>query len=106
MAANHDVGGGVLNRPRNFRNPGSFDYKGYLAENGISALAAVRRSKIARLPGFTLRVITTASRLTLQAGELLIVSLIFRPRTADGLLLPSCHHHGIAGQPESRSPSC
>ena len=41
-----------LNPPRNFRNPGAFDYKRYLAGNGISALAAVRRSEVTVLPGF------------------------------------------------------
>jgi hypothetical protein len=31
-----------LNPPRNFRNPGAFDYQGYLAENGIAALASTK----------------------------------------------------------------
>lgn len=43
---------GKLNAPRNFRNPGAFDYKGYLAEHGISALASARRDQITILPGF------------------------------------------------------
>jgi len=41
-----------LSRPRNFRNPGSFDYCGYLAEQGIVALASVKADEIEALPGF------------------------------------------------------
>jgi len=39
--------------PRNFRNPGAFDYQGYLAENGIAALASAKAADIDLLPGFT-----------------------------------------------------
>ena len=39
--------------PRNFRNPGSFDYRAYLAESGITALASVKMSEVELLPGFT-----------------------------------------------------
>ena len=42
-----------LSRPRNFRNPGSFDYRGYLAELGIVALASTKAEEIEVLPGFT-----------------------------------------------------
>jgi competence protein ComEC len=38
--------------PRNYRNPGAFDYRGYLAENGIVALASVKSSSVEVLPGF------------------------------------------------------
>jgi predicted membrane metal-binding protein len=31
-----------LELPRNFRNPGAFDYQGYLAANGISALGSAK----------------------------------------------------------------
>jgi competence protein ComEC len=41
-----------LNIPRNFRNPGAFDYKAYLAEHGIVALTSARRDQITVLPGF------------------------------------------------------
>ena len=41
-----------LNPPRNYRNPGSFDYRGYLAENGIAALASGKAVKAELLPGF------------------------------------------------------
>jgi competence protein ComEC len=38
--------------PRNFRNPGAFDYRGYLADQGIAALASVKGESIEPLPGF------------------------------------------------------
>lgn len=41
-----------LKLPRNFRNPGAFDYEGYLADNGIAALASVKAENIEVLPGF------------------------------------------------------
>ena len=41
-----------LSRPRNFRNPGSFDYEGYLAEQGITALASSKAENVEVLPGF------------------------------------------------------
>jgi competence protein ComEC len=39
--------------PRNFRNPGAFDYQGYLAANGIAALGSARAEDVKLLPGFT-----------------------------------------------------
>jgi len=41
-----------LSWPRNFRNPGSFDYAGYLAEQGIVALASTKNENVEVLPGF------------------------------------------------------
>ena len=41
-----------ISPPRNYRNPGAFDYRGYLAENGIVALASTRAEGIEVLPGF------------------------------------------------------
>ncbi|HLW85297.1 MAG TPA: ComEC/Rec2 family competence protein [Candidatus Sulfotelmatobacter sp.] len=41
-----------LKPPRNFRNPGAFDYQGYLAESGIAALGSVKSENIELLPGF------------------------------------------------------
>ena len=41
-----------LRRPRNFGNPGAFDYHGFLAQQGIVALASVRSDRIELLPGF------------------------------------------------------
>jgi competence protein ComEC len=41
-----------LSRPRNFGNPGAFDYRGYLADNGIVALASAKAASVELLPGF------------------------------------------------------
>ena len=35
-----------LRAPRNFRNPGAFDYAGYLADNGITVLGSTRADRI------------------------------------------------------------
>jgi competence protein ComEC len=40
-----------LRLPRNFRNPGAFDYEGYLSSHGISTLASVKAEDIEILPG-------------------------------------------------------
>jgi len=40
-----------LRLPRNFHNPGAFDYEGYLHGLGISALASVKSADIEVLPG-------------------------------------------------------
>jgi competence protein ComEC len=41
-----------LKLPRNFRNPGAFDYQGYLAANGIAALGSAKAEDVEVLPGF------------------------------------------------------
>jgi len=41
-----------LREPRNFRNLGAFDYRSYLAREGIFALGSVSADRIERLPGF------------------------------------------------------
>ena len=41
-----------LRQPRNFRNPGAFDYEGYLAEHGISALGSSKLENVEVLSGF------------------------------------------------------
>ncbi len=41
-----------LNPPRNFHNPGAFDYQGYLAANGIVAVASTKAEGVELLPGF------------------------------------------------------
>jgi len=41
-----------LNPPRNYRNPGAFDYQGYLAENGVAVLASTDSAQVEVLPGF------------------------------------------------------
>jgi competence protein ComEC len=42
-----------LHPARNFRNPGAFDYEGYLHDNGISVLGSAQVQQIERLPGFS-----------------------------------------------------
>lgn len=41
-----------LKRPRNFRNPGAFDYEGYLSDHGIAALGSAKAEELELLPGF------------------------------------------------------
>jgi competence protein ComEC len=41
-----------LKLPRNFRNPGAFDYEGYLADHGIATLATTKLTNVELLPGF------------------------------------------------------
>jgi competence protein ComEC len=41
-----------LRPPRNFRNPGAFDYEGYLAANGIAALGSAKIANVEVIPGF------------------------------------------------------
>ena len=41
-----------LKLPRNFHNPGAFDYESYLAANGIAALGSARIEDVQSLPGF------------------------------------------------------
>jgi competence protein ComEC len=42
-----------LHPPRNFRNPGAFDYEGYLRDNGIAVLGSARVESVERLSGFS-----------------------------------------------------
>jgi competence protein ComEC len=44
---------GKLKRPRDFRNPGAFDYQGYLASNGITALGSAKSENVELRPGFS-----------------------------------------------------
>jgi competence protein ComEC len=41
-----------LHPPRNYRNPGAFDYEGYLRDKGIAVLGSARAEDVERLPGF------------------------------------------------------
>lgn len=41
-----------LRPPRNFRNPGAFDYRGYLADQGIVVLASTKSMNVEVLPDF------------------------------------------------------
>ena len=42
-----------LHPARNYRNPGAFDYEGYLRDNCISVLGSAEAGDIERLPGFS-----------------------------------------------------
>jgi competence protein ComEC len=42
----------TLNPPRNYKNPGAFDYAGYLREQGILEVASTKYAAIEFLPGF------------------------------------------------------
>jgi competence protein ComEC len=42
-----------LHAARNYRNPGAFDYEGYLRENGIAALGSAEAADVEILPGFS-----------------------------------------------------
>jgi competence protein ComEC len=42
-----------LHPARNYRNPGAFDYEGYLRDNGISLLGSAEAADIEPLPGFS-----------------------------------------------------
>lgn len=41
-----------LHPPRNYRNPGAFDYRGYLADHGIDVLGWTKAESVELLPGF------------------------------------------------------
>jgi hypothetical protein len=41
-----------LRPPRNFRNPGAFDYEGYLADSGILVLGSAKSANVVAMPGF------------------------------------------------------
>jgi competence protein ComEC len=41
-----------LKLPRNFRNPGAFDYQAYLASHGIAAVGSAKIEDVRLLPGF------------------------------------------------------
>ena len=42
-----------LHLARNYRNPGAFNYEGYLGDNGICVLGSAEAKDIERLPGFS-----------------------------------------------------
>ena len=42
-----------LHPARNYRNPGAFDYEGYLRDNGIGVLGSAEAKDVERLPGFS-----------------------------------------------------
>jgi competence protein ComEC len=53
-----------LKMPRNFRNPGAFDYRAYLADRNIAALGSAKLENVERLPGFS------GSRIALWRGRI------------------------------------
>jgi len=42
-----------LHPPRNYRNPGAFDYESYLRDQGIAVLGSARAQDVETLPGFS-----------------------------------------------------
>jgi competence protein ComEC len=70
-----------LKLPRNFRNPGAFDYEGYLADRGIAALGSAKMENVERLPGFAgSRIAAWRSRL--HRGVVAKVHELWPPREA------------------------
>ena len=70
-----------LKLPRNFRNPGAFDYQGYLADRGIAALGSAKIEDVERLPGFAgSRIASWRSRL--HRGIVAKVHELWPPREA------------------------
>jgi competence protein ComEC len=70
-----------LKLPRNFRNPGAFDYRGYLADRNIAALASTKIENVERLPGFAgTRIALWRSRV--HRGVIAKVHELWPPREA------------------------
>jgi competence protein ComEC len=70
-----------LKLPRNFRNPGAFDYQSYLADRGIAALGSTKIQSVDRLPGFAGSRIG-AWRSRLHRGVVAKVHELWPPREA------------------------
>ncbi len=70
--------------PRNFQNPGSFDYSGYLRDQGVVALGSARADDVALLPGFSGSRILRA-RSAVQRSLLARVDRLW-PRDSAGLI--------------------
>jgi competence protein ComEC len=70
-----------LKAPRNFRNPGAFDYQSYLADHGITTLGSAKIEDVIKLPGFVgSRVAAWRSRL--HRGVIAKVRELWPPREA------------------------
>ena len=70
-----------LRIPRNFRNPGAFDYRGYLAANRIAVLGSTKAESVELIPGFASgRIELWRSRL--HAGIISKVHELWPPREA------------------------
>jgi beta-lactamase superfamily II metal-dependent hydrolase len=76
-----------LKPPRNFRNPGAFDYEGYLADRGIAALGS---AKLALFVGDTwsARSIRSVVRASFAIWDLLLISAVMQA----GLALPMAYY--------------
>jgi competence protein ComEC len=71
----------TLRAPRNFRNPGAFDYRGYLEDRGIAALASAKLENVERLPSFAGNRLE-AFRSRLHRGVIAKVHQLWPPRQA------------------------
>jgi competence protein ComEC len=70
-----------LKVPHNFRNPGAFDYQGYLADNGIAALGSTKIENVQLLSDFSgSRIAFWRSRL--HRGIVAKVHELWHPREA------------------------
>jgi competence protein ComEC len=70
-----------LKLPRNFRNPGAFDYESYLADRGIAALGSTKIENTELLPGFAgTRIASWRNRL--HRGVVAKVHELWPPREA------------------------
>ena len=70
-----------LKLPRNFRNPGAFDYQGYLADRGIVALGSAKIENVEVLPGFSGNRLASL-RNRLHRGVIAKVHQLWPPREA------------------------
>ena len=70
-----------LKPPHNFRNPGAFDYRGYLSDHGIAALGLAKLEDVALLPGLNGNRITRW-RNRMHRSVLAQVQQIWAPREA------------------------
>ena len=70
-----------LRPPRNFGNPGAFDYRGYLAQRGIAALGSANQRQVQVLPGFA-GTRTAEWRNRLRRSVLAKIHLLWPPQQA------------------------
>jgi competence protein ComEC len=70
-----------LKLPRNFRNPGAFDYQGFLADQDIAAIGSAKLENVEVLPGFSGRHVNLW-RSRLHRGVVNKVHELWRPHEA------------------------